>query len=67
MAQRYATALLALLLAGGSAHAQCADTDKIFIDPQLAPQRRARTICIGDFVLKKFAAGCWRYNGGVIL
>jgi|SRR5215510_5575338 len=31
--------LLCSVLADGSAHAQCADTDKIYIDPRLVPKR----------------------------
>src|SRR5262249_9526250 len=32
-------ALLSSVLADGSAHAQCAPEDKIYIDPRLVPQR----------------------------
>jgi hypothetical protein len=32
-------ALLCSMLADGSAHAQCAPTDKIYIDPRLVPKR----------------------------
>jgi hypothetical protein len=32
-------ALLSSVFADGSAHAQCAPTDKIYIDPRLVPQR----------------------------
>jgi hypothetical protein len=31
-------ALLSSIFADGSAHAQCADTDKIYIDPRLVPK-----------------------------
>jgi hypothetical protein len=34
-------ALLSGIFADGSAHAQCAATDKIYIDPRLVPQRPA--------------------------
>jgi hypothetical protein len=35
--------VLLLLLLGGSAHAQCAATDKIYIDPRLVPKRHNMT------------------------
>ncbi len=37
--KRILIALLASMSAVGSAHAQCAATDKIYIDPRLVPKR----------------------------
>ena len=36
--------LLPLLLMCADAHAQCAPTDKIYIDPRLVPQQRQLTL-----------------------
>jgi hypothetical protein len=37
-------ALLCSVFADGSAHAQCAATDKIYIDPRLVPKQRHYTL-----------------------